>query len=208
MKDLGQALLAKTELVIESWIEAVRQDKEIDSSKKLTYESIRDGLPALLRAFATLLTQTLSDDQPEKTEESAVHHGAHRAEQNYDVLEIMREYHLLRRVIFAVLQPELLLGSPAEILQAVQLINGVLDEVISVSVESYMEIRLQELERIRAQLILTNQELTRLVESQRENLSYFAHELKNPLTAMIGFSTLLLQQQQRSARSEPATICR
>ncbi|MGF1494962.1 MAG: ATP-binding protein [Microcoleaceae cyanobacterium] len=198
MRDLGRALLSKMDLVIDNWIEAVRQDEDIDSNKKLTYESIRDSLPDLLKAVATLLTRTLSDNQPEEVEEKSEEHGVDRANQGYDVLEIMREYHLLRQIIFSILEPDLLSGSPMEILQAIQLIDKTLDEVIAVSVESYIEMRLQELEQIRARLILTNQELNRLIQTQKDNLSHLAHELKNPLSSMMGFSSLLLQREQNS----------
>lgn len=205
MKDLGQALLSKIELVIENWIEAVRQDDEIDSHKKLTYESIRDSLPELLEAFATLLTQSLRDDQPQRIRSKSTDHGIHRANHGYDILEIMREYYLLRQVIFDTLQPDLLSGTSEEILKAVRLINQVLDEVVSVSVESYVETRLQELERIKARLLLTNQELNRLVQVQKNNVSHLAHELKNPLNSMIGFSNFLLQREQRLSQSDPSS---
>ena len=72
-----------------------------------------------------------------------------------------------------------------------------LDEAISQCFKSYVQERLQELEQLQSQLTLTNQELTRLFEASKDNLSYLAHELKTPLTSVIGYSELLLQLQQK-----------
>ena len=54
--------------------------------------------------------------------------------------------------------------------------------------------------------MLNNQELNRLVQSQKDNLSYFAHELKNPLNSIIGFSSLLLQQQRKNHQRQDSSL--
>ena len=64
---------------------------------------------------------------------------------------------------------------------------------------------MQELEQLQSQLTLTNQELTRLIEASKDNLSYLAHELKTPLTAVIGYSELLLRLQKQNANADMAS---
>ncbi|MEO0377350.1 MAG: sensor histidine kinase, partial [Cyanobacteria bacterium P01_A01_bin.17] len=201
MNDLGQALLKKTDTVVETWIEAVRQDLEIERARGLSFQSVRDSIPHVLKAIATLLTYSLTD-QPQTLEEKSIKHGLIRAQQGYDVTEVMREYQLLRQILFATLSADLQSGSAAELFEAVQIINGVFDQVISVSLEEYIDQRTYEQEEIQGQLLLTNQELTRLSLAQRENLSHLSHELKNPLAAIMGFSELLLQRQQPTAGQE------
>lgn len=191
-KDLGKILLAKTDAIIESWIESIREDLDIESAKGLAYKSVRDSIPLVLEALATLLSQTLND-RHQKLEDKGLTHGIVRAEQGYDLTKIVQEYGLLREVIFAVLKPDLLAVSGEEMLQTVKAINSTIDRVISLSLESYLEARLQELEELQGQLMLTNQELTRLVATQKEDLSHLAHELKTPLNSIMGFSSLLFQ---------------
>ncbi|MGB3403273.1 MAG: sensor histidine kinase [Microcoleaceae cyanobacterium] len=205
MKDIGQILLSKIDSVIESWVDEVRQDEEIGTSKTLTYESIRDSLPIVLEAVASLLTESIID-QPQKVEKHSLEHGIVRAEQGYDAAEIIHEYRLLRQVLFVVLEPDLLTGTAAEVLQAVRKIDAVLDEVIFLSLESYVEAQLEKLEQMHTQLVLNNQQLNRLVQSQKENISYFAHEIKNPLNSIIGFSSLLLQQQQKKLQGQSTSL--
>ena len=195
-KDLGEILLAKTKTIAKSWIEAIREDRDIESSKHLEYKSVRNSIPLVIEALASLLSSSI-EDRTQKLEHNGFEHGVVRAEQDYDVAEIVREYSLLREIILAVLKPDLLAGSPDEILQTIELIDSVIDRVIALSLDSYVATRLEELDRVRGQLLLTNQELKRLIESQKEDVSYLAHELKSPLNSIMGFSSLLLQQQQK-----------
>lgn len=200
-QDLGKSLLANADILIENWIEAIREDEAIDSSKGLSDRSIRDHIPDVLEAIATMLSQS-TEDRTQKLKDSGWTHGIVRAEQNYDLAEIVREYSLLRKIIFTHLKPDLQNNSGVEILQTVELIDSAIDCVIALSIETYVETRLKELEQVRGQLLLTNQELSRLVAMQKEDISHMAHELKSPLNAIMGFSTLLLQQQKDSSTQE------
>ncbi len=204
-KDLGKTLLAKTETIVDSWIEAIRENPNIESSKSLAYKSVRNSIPLVLEALATLLSQSLTNE-PQKLENKGLEHGIIRAEQGYDVAEILYEYGLLRKVIFAALKPDLLLCSSDEILQTVEFIDSIIDQVISLSLESYVEARLQELQVLQAQLLLNNQELTRLVGMQKENVSHLAHELKTPINSIMGFSSLLLKQQQELTQGQDKSL--
>lgn len=195
MKDLGQALLTKQEAIIEAWIKAVRADKEIKSAKELSFNSVRDSIPFVLEAIASLLTQSISN-QPHKLKKKGLVHGLVRAEQGYDAAEVIREYRILREKIFSQLEPELLSGSASELLETVKVIDSSLDAVITVSLEYYIDGRVQEYISLQDQLLLTNQELTRLVKTQQDNFSHLSHELKNPLTSIMGFSELLLKQRE------------
>lgn len=201
--DIGKILLAKTDTIVESWIESIRQDIDIKSSKGLAYKSVRNSIPLVIEALASLLSDSITD-KPQQLQNSGLEHGFIRAEQGYDVAEIMGEYSLLRKILFATLKSDLLTGSKDEMFQTIELIDSVIDRVVSLSLNSYVEVRLEEFKQLRAQLVLTNQELTRLVESQKEDLAHLAHELKSPLNSIMGFSGLLMQQQQRSAQGENA----
>lgn len=204
-KDIGKALLAKSDIIIESWIGAIRQDINLESAKSLAYVSVRNSIPLVIKAIATLLSQSI-EDRPQDLVDSSLEHGIVRAEQGYNAAEVAREYGLLRKVIFTVLKPDLLTSSTEEVMQIYGLIDSILDRVLCLSLESYVEARLQEVKQVRSQLLLTNQELMRLVGSQKENLSHLAHELKTPLHSIMGFSSLLLQQQQKTSEEKDKSL--
>ena len=196
MSDLSQLLTERSQTITEQWVEAVLRDQQIKSADPLSPTAIRDHIPYILEALATVLADTQENDIPTIIGAS-LKHGALRAEQGFDPTEIAREYHLLRSKIIQVLRVPLLERTAEEVLRAVSLINTVVDGAIAQCFKSYVNERLQELDQLREQLILTNQELDRLVHSNQENLSVLAHELKTPLTSIIGYSELFLRQQRQ-----------
>jgi hypothetical protein len=197
MRDFSQALQDKIDIIVQNWIEAVRADEQIETAKQLTYTSVRDSLPIVLQAIVTMLSESEESDMRTLIEES-LDHGTVRAKQGYDAEEIAREYRLLRRVIFDAIEPELLEGSAAEVSRAYRLIDSALDELIADCFKTYTQERFQELQELQNQLQLTNQELTRLFRASQDNLSHLAHELKTPLTSIIGYSELFLRQRNNS----------
>jgi signal transduction histidine kinase len=197
----SQLIAQKTEWIIEQWIEAVRQDCRIQSSQRVTDTALGDSLPKLLKSLARVL-ESPRNNLFEKIDQASLDHGTLRAKQGYDAAEIAKEYSLLRRTIFSLLEPYFLNCSPQTIIQTSHQVNSVLDEAISQCFNSYVQVRLQELEQLQSQLTLTNQELTRLVEASKDNFSHLAHELKTPLTAVIGYSELLLRLQKQTLNTD------
>lgn len=195
MLNISQLIADKTDTIMVQWIEAVRKDRRIESTVNLSDTALGDSLPQLLQSLAAVLDHPQHEFFKEIAEES-LEHGNLRARQGYDAAEIAQEYSLLRRIIFSVLEAHFLKSSPQEIIENFQKIDTVLDEAISLCFKSYVQARLQELEQLQSQLTLTNQELTRLFEASKEQLSYLAHELKTPIAAVIGYSELLLRLQQ------------
>jgi hypothetical protein len=204
MLNASQLIADRIDTIMEQWIEAVRKDRQIESSVDVSDTALGDSLPILLTSLAEAL-HCSQKEVFEKISDVSLEHGSLRAKQGFDAAEIMKEYGLLRRIIFLVLEAHCLKSSPQEIIQTFRQIDTVLDEAISQCFKSYVEARLHELEQLQSQLTLTNQELTRLFEASKDNLSWLAHELKTPLTAVIGYSELLLRLQQQNVNAEPAS---
>jgi hypothetical protein len=201
MINFSKLLAEKTQRIIEQWIEAVRQDQLIESADKLSRPAIENHLSLVLSAMATVLSHS-QDSEIQPIVEASLYHGVLRAEQGFDPAEVAREYRLLRQVIFSVLEENLVAGSAVEGIRAVRLIDAVIDEAIGACFKSYMEERLQELQQLQNQLARTNQELTRLVRANQDNLSVLAHELKTPLNSIIGYSELFLRHQGRTSEGK------
>lgn len=196
--DFSRVLLEKSDAIVERWVKEVYEDQQIPATRELTFKAVRDSLPRVLDALATVLSESQTSDL-QTLVDASLEHGVIRAEQGFEPAEIAREYRLLRSVIFSMLEADLLKASPIEMLRAVRLIDTIVDEAIARCFNSYTSGRLQELEQLQNQLKLTNQELTRLVRASKENLSHLAHELKTPLTSIIGYSELFLRQQRQSS---------
>lgn len=194
--DFSTILNQKRDAIIDQWIGAVFEDQQIEATKELTFNAVRDSLPRVLESLAAML----ADEKLENfhvIDEASLEHGFIRAEQGFEPAEIAREYRLLRSVIFSELEAELVQASSKDVLWAVRLIDTVVDEAIARCFDSYTQSRIDELEKLKTQLQLTNQELTRLVRSSHDNMSKLTHELKTPLTSIIGYADLFLRQQQQ-----------
>jgi signal transduction histidine kinase len=193
--DFSQLLFEKTDFISQKWVATVRQDRHIESTDELSYTAIQNHLPDVLKAMATVLAEDQCSDIQSIVDASLLH-GVVRAKQGFNPAEIAQEYRLLRTVLFETLEADLLKGTPRDIIRSMRLIDLVIDEAIAKCFDSYVEERLRELQQLQSSLTLHNEELTRLVSVNQENLSQLAHELKNPLTSIIGYSDLFLRQQR------------
>jgi len=196
--NFSQLLADKIDAIAEKWIEAVRRDRQITSADDLSHPAIQDHIPDVLKAMSTVLSHSQESDLHSIIHNS-LEHGVLRASQGFAPTEIAREYRLLRQVIFSTLEPDLLEGTVREVMRVYGAIDATIDEAIAQCFKSYIDERLQELQQLQSQAELTNQELTRLLKANQENVSQLAHELKNPLNSIIGYSELVL----RSSRKNP-----
>ncbi|MBW4557469.1 MAG: sensor histidine kinase [Trichormus sp. ATA11-4-KO1] len=196
--DFSLLLAEKTDTILEKWVAAVRKNRKIESADDLTYTAIQNDIPDVLKAMLTVLSTSENSDI-RSIVTASWQHGTLRAKQGFDPAEISHEYHLLRMVIFETLEPDLLKGTPTEIIRAVRLIDAVIDEATSRCVDSYVEERLRELQQLHSSLALHNQQLNRLVIANQDYISQLAHDLKHPLSSIIGYSDLFLRQQRKKS---------
>jgi signal transduction histidine kinase len=194
--DFSLLLAENTNIILNQWVTAVRQHREIESADNLTYTAIQNDLPDVLDAMVTVLSKSQGNDI-QSIITASWHHGVLRAKQGFDPTEITHEYHLLRMVIFDTLQADFLKGTPAEIIRAMRLIDAVIDEAIARCVNSYVEERLRELKQLQLSLTLHNQQLNRLLLANQDYIAQLAHDLKHPLSSIIGYSDLFLRQQRK-----------
>ncbi|GAX36664.1 sensor histidine kinase [Nodularia sp. NIES-3585] len=194
--DFSLLLAENTDAILKKWVAAVLKDRKIESAEDLPYTAIQNDLPDVLDAMVTVLSKSEGNDI-QSIVTASWHHGILRAKQGFDPGEITHEYHLLRMVIFDTLQADLLKGTPSEIIRSMRLIDAVIDEAIAQCVNSYIEERLQEFKQLYSSLVLHNQQLNRLVVANQDHISQLAHDLKHPLSSIIGYSDLFLRQQRK-----------
>ena len=184
-------------------IEAIEEDDLITSSCSLSSRALRDNLPEICQTVVEAVISANSEtdlDNPLPQLDrvgQGTKHGYVRSTQNFKIEELVREFSLLKRVAIEELKPLLLNYSSETVIEKLSSIDRAIDRIVENSFQSYATVRKRQLDDLRQQVFLTKQELTRLIAAHQESLSYLVHEIKNPLTSIIGYSDLFIRQQQQ-----------
>ena len=183
-------------------IEAIEEDDLIASSCSLSSRALRDNLPEICQTVVETVIYTSDIDLNNPLSEldrtcQGNKHGFVRSTQDFKIEELVREFSLLKRVAIEELKPLLLGYSSETIIEKMCSIDRAIDRIVENSFQSYATVRKRQLDDLRQQVFLTKQELTRLIAAHQESLSYLVHEIKNPLTSIIGYSDLFIRQQQQ-----------
>jgi len=186
-------------------IEAIEKDDRIVSTCSLSIQAIRDNLPAV----CDTIVKAISENNPALIGMAKLDrgnkHGETRSAQDFEPAEIVREFFLLKQIILAESKYLSLESSPVEILDRVALIDMTINKVMENCFQSYAKCRKQQIDSLHQQIFLTNQEISRLLAEHQDSLHYLVHEIKNPLTSIIGYSDLYLRQQRQDAKESIVT---
>jgi signal transduction histidine kinase len=189
--------------IAERLIKAIEEDDLIASSCSLSSRALRDHLPEICQTVVETVISTDSDikkDNPLPAIDrvgQGIKHGYVRSTQNFKIEELVREFSLLKQVAIEELTPHLLTYSSEQVIEKLSSVDKAIDRIVENSFQSYATARKRQLDDLRQQVFLTKQELTRLIAAHQESLSYLVHEIKNPLTSIIGYSDLFIRQQQQ-----------
>jgi len=85
------------------WLEAVRNDRSIPSAISLEEPLLSDAVPLVLDEILRVIEVDERKIEHEKIC-SAARHGRERAQEHFDVKELVREYQLLREQVFSYLE--------------------------------------------------------------------------------------------------------
>ncbi|MEO1341842.1 MAG: HAMP domain-containing sensor histidine kinase, partial [Cyanobacteria bacterium J06635_13] len=117
--------------------------------------------------------------------------------QNLEPEKIAQDFFGVKKSVLTQLQPKLFKSSPAEIIEQISLLDLAIKILMQKCLNRYSELRRQQIKELHHQIFLTNQEIKRLIADHQDNLDYLIHEIKNPLTSIIGYSDLYLRLQHQ-----------
>lgn len=136
--------------ITQRWIEAVRADRNIPSADDLEEPLLLDAVPLVLEEILKVVEV---DDTKIMHERicSAARHGRERAQEHFDVRELVREYQLLREHIFLHMRGQteqfarLGMGDSATICLR---IGAALDEAMRETMNAFVEEHMLQLRRL------------------------------------------------------------
>lgn len=141
-----------------------RQVRQLPSARHLDTPTLNDHMPNVLDQLAEELRAGIDETIAEThAAPSSLAHGVQRAEEGFDIEEVVAEYNILRGCVHDLADAHgvQLQGRPFHI------VNRVLDQGIGAAVRTYAALRAREVQQRR-----------------EEYLAFVAHDLRAPLNAM------------------------
>ena len=179
LPQVAQALRAARERIVERWrAEVVR---ELPRADTLTLRSLDDSVPDLLAQMADALASR-RDAPSDQFFHASPAHGEVRFHQEFNLAELLTEYHLLRRVLVEEVSRER--ARPLEVVECVAVNSGI-DVALRQAIIEYS--------RHQAALI------TAEAESMAKYLSFLSHDLRGGLNGSI----LMIEVLRRELMNEP-----
>ena len=176
--EVGQVIQRDAGILIERWIRRAVQEQP--HAARAHHQAILDDLPHLLQMLGQSLADSL-DSHATPHNAPAFKHGQQRWEVGWSLPEVVRDYQILRLVLFEYLEETL--DRPLGFREG-RAIDLALDESIAASVTSYVR---------QSETSLRDQAAT-LKESDRRKtdfLAMLAHEMRNPLAPILTSIELL-----------------
>jgi signal transduction histidine kinase len=167
--ELVAALIKRErETLLDQWRAQV---KVLPSARRLDRPTLDDHVPALIDELIAALESAPLEVSPDAyLDGSPAIHGRRRYEHDYDIVEVVAEYNVLRGCLFQLVEDnEAALRGPS-----FRVINGVLDKAIGVAVQTFATEQALEVQRRRD-----------------EYLSFIVHDLRTPLNAIALASDVL-----------------
>ncbi len=212
---LAEYLASQRPAITQQWLEAVTADAQIEASNLLTHRQLLDRLPKLLDELNRFLRGRDATRLVGAVDENAREHGHDRWERGYRIEELLRELHLLRRIVLSTFVTAFA-DEDQDFTRAAQttarnLTEDFFSTVILGSVRQYLSEQEEELsgyasrlETSNRQLEINNGRLEEIAASRTQLTQTVAHELRAFLQGFSGALLALQGQAQPSALVEAA----
>jgi signal transduction histidine kinase len=207
---LVEHLAGQQSLIGEQVVLAVRSSGEISSSGRLTDQQLIDHFPQL---FADLVEYFLTEADPStrrRTINAALKHGMTRWQQDYELVEVIRELGIVHRSILDH-------GIEKFFEENSQWVNSInnarrhlgafFEDSVAGSVQRYVENFTEQLRGANAKLLKANESLSRIDESRLQLIRTVSHELANVLNTLRLTITLVTTGNDEAIRSEMLDTC-
>ncbi len=173
--------------ITEAWVQAVKSDREIASSQKLTRSDLADHLPALFNDLIEYLQTSATEGTRQRVRQEAQRHGNQRWKQGYRLVELLRELGMVQRLLlrrglldFLQLHPEFSVDAD----DARELISLYFDDATIGSVEQYVQNYGAQLSETSHSLAEANDRLLKTDGSRLALIRTISHDLGNFLTSL------------------------
>lgn len=177
LEKLALLIRDKSDELLARWREQVR---ELPSARHLDTPTLNDDIPILIGELTYAFQMTTDEQKLKKLlEGTAPIHGLQRFEHDFDIVEVVAEYNILRSCIYDLAYDN---GFKLQS-NAFHILNHVFDDAIGAAVHAFATRQTLELQRRRD-----------------EYLAFVVHDLRTPLNA-ISLATKILESSSAGENS-------
>ena len=187
VSSLAQHLRDRQSQIIETWINAVRNDSEIKSARTISEPGLADHVPRLLNDLVDYIQSSAAEDSAKRVKQEARKHGSQRWRQGYQLAELLREIAIMHRLImvdglFSFFRPRPEYRGDHD--DARDLIDQFFENVTAGSVDQYVENFAIQLNEAARSLAEANDRLRETDKSRLSSIRGIAHDLGNFVNAL------------------------
>lgn len=196
--DLAKFLRENTSAIIDQWVEITRPRLSSPPLRQLSYEEFRDDAPEALESLATFLERRRTLSEPSQLKEMAGQHGRQRWRQDFNLGDLIRDWGNLHRVVLEWVNRFYEDGEAKESMDRSTATDGVIaffTEAACGSVARFDELRRDDATRMAAELQRMRHHFVRIEDLRNRLLTDFSHNLRSPLTAITGASSILESEE-------------
>lgn len=180
---VARLVRAEKPRILAEWTAIVRADPTIPRAREISDEALLDHAPVLLDELAAALE---GHDAPAERVDAAARHGAERAGLGYTIRSVIREMTVMRDLLERAAEDAGIdVGGAAG-----STFRAVLDDSLASSVEAMEAESRGAIERQRDEARRERERATQLAAEKDLYLAVIAHEIRNPLNAMLGWLAL------------------
>ncbi|HYX38524.1 MAG TPA: sensor histidine kinase [Oligoflexus sp.] len=191
--EMSHLLIDKKTEIFDRWVVSV--NARIEASDKTNRSKLIDHLPQFLARLAETLDPNHSTDDPCVDGSCQIHGHLRANEEKYSVREMLKEYRVLREVIFKVAEE-----NAKQVPQPIR-------DFIADSIEKAMEIAAEAFSGQRVQGIEDEKErANKIIGRQDRFVASLSHDLRNPIGAAVMGLEILEEELTESGHEETIDI--
>lgn len=190
-QNLPQFLTANTSAIIDRWATVTLPKLSLPPSRKLSFEEFRDDVPGVLKMLAAFLENQGASGESPPFDAVADQHGHCRWRQGFNLKDLIRDWGNLQRVVLEWVNDFYEAEAGRAQSTATNLVTEFFTEAVSSSVARFDELRQKEAARMGDELQRMRHHFDRIDEFRKHLLKNLSHDIRSPLTAISGASSIL-----------------
>ena len=195
---LANYLQSQQSVILDRWKQECEADDALGVVSRLTREEFRNNIFAAIDGLCRVLTAGSDEASSDVIRTEVAKHGHHRWKQGFSLMQLIRDWGILNRVLVGMIEEYLQKDSPVtttERTKALDRLAAFMTEATSSSVRRFDALRRAEAASVAKDLNAAKEQFEKVTETRGQLLREAAHDIRGGLSAIAGASEALKLSQ-------------